>query len=218
MLETWIRDFNHAARSLRRAPGFTLRRHDSRAGHRSERRDFQRRQCRAARPLPFPNADRLVHIGGTAPGPTSPTEFGVADELYFEYRESVPGIEDIALYGTGSSTTRAEGQVDQLFLTQATPSFFTTLGAQPLHGRLPNDQDTAPVVVISHWLWQSWFGSNPEVIGKSYSFAGPDPRSDRHHEAGVPFSGRADRVLGPVPAPCRAGHTGRVRAEMPSRA
>ena len=94
------------------------------------------------------------------------------DELYFEYRESVPGIEDIALYGTGSSTTRAEGQVDQLFLTQATPSFFTTLGVQPLHGRLPTDQDDDRVVVISHWLWQSWFSSDPAVIGKSYTFAG----------------------------------------------
>ena len=76
------------------------------------------------------------------------------DELYFEYRESAPGIEDIGLYGTGSSTTRAEGRVDQLFLTQATPSFFTTLGAQPLYGRLPTDTDDGTVVVISHWLWQ----------------------------------------------------------------
>ena len=75
-------------------------------------------------------------------------EFGVPDELYFEYRESVPGLEDLALYGTGSSTTRAEGRVDQLFLTRATPSFFTTLGAEALHGRLPTDEDGNRVVVI----------------------------------------------------------------------
>jgi hypothetical protein len=66
-----------------------------------------------------------------------PEKFGVPDELYFAYRESVDGIEDAAIYGTGSSTTRAEGRVDQLFVTQATPSFFTTLGVTPLHGRLP---------------------------------------------------------------------------------
>ena len=123
-------------------------------------------------PLPFPNANRLIHIGGSAPGTDQPAEFGVADELYFEYRESVPGIEDAGLYGTGSSTTRAEGQVDQLFLTQATPSFFSTLGAVPLHGRLPNDNDTANVVVLSHWLFKSWFNSDEKVINKSYSFAG----------------------------------------------
>ena len=92
--------------------------------------------------------------------------------MFFEYRASVPAIEDAALYGTGSSTTRAEGQVDQLFLTQATPSLFSTLGAQPLLGRLPNDNDTGNVVVLSYWLWQSWFGSDDKVIGRSYSFAG----------------------------------------------
>jgi predicted permease len=123
-------------------------------------------------PLPYPHADRLVHIGGTAPGTDQPDEFGVPDELYFEYHESVPGLEDLGLYGVGSSTTRAEGHVDQLFVSQATPSFFTTLGAQALHGRLPNDKDDGTVVVLSHWLWQSWFASDEKVIGRSYFFAG----------------------------------------------
>jgi predicted permease len=173
MLETWIRDLKHAARSLRRAPGFTLTVVTTLAlAIGASAAIFSVVNAVLLRPLPFPNADRLVYIGGTAPGTDQPAEFGVADELYFEYRDSAPGIEDIALYGTGSSTTRAEGHVDQLFLTNATPSFFTTLGVQPLHGRLPTDQDTAQVVVISHWLWQSWFGSKLDVIGKSYSFAG----------------------------------------------
>jgi putative ABC transport system permease protein len=122
-------------------------------------------------PLPFPHADRLVDIAGTASGTDQPAEFGVPDELYVEYREHVPGIEDIGLYGIGASTSRAEGHVDQLFVTQATPSFFTTLGAQPLLGRLPTDEDGNRVVVISHWLWRDWFGSNASVINKSYTFA-----------------------------------------------
>ena len=173
MLETWIRDFKHAARSLSRAPGFTLIVVATLAlAIGANAAIFSVVSAVLLRPLPFPNADRLVHIAGTAPGTDQPEEFGVADELYFEYRESAPGIEDIGLYGTGSSTTRAEGHVDQLFLTQATPSFFTTLGVQPLHGRLPTDQDSPQVVVLSHWLWQTWFGSKPDVIGKSYSFAG----------------------------------------------
>jgi predicted permease len=172
-LETWIRDLRHAARSLWRAPGFTLIVVATLAlAIGANAAIFSVVNAVLLRPLPFPNADRLVHVAGTAPGTDQPEEFGVADELYFEYRESAPGIEDIGLYGTGSSTTRAEGHVDQLFLTQATPSFFTTLGAQPLHGRLPTDQDNALVVVLSHWLWQTWFGSRTDVIGKSYTFAG----------------------------------------------
>ena len=173
MFDTWFRDFRHAARGLLRTPGFTLVVVATLAlAIGANAAIFSVVKVVLLEPLPFPNADRIVHIGSTAPGTDQPEEFGVADELYFEYKESVPGLEDVGLYGTGSSTTRAEGQVDQLFVTQATPSFFTTLGAQPLHGRMPNDTDDANVVVLSHWLWRTWFASDEKVIGKSYFFAG----------------------------------------------
>jgi predicted permease len=172
MLERWMNDFRHAARSLGRAPGFTLVVVVTLAlAIGANTAIFSVVDAVLLEPLPFPQADRLVDIAGTAPGTDQPAEFGVPDELYFEYREQVPGLEDIGLYGTGSSTTRAEGQVDQLFVTQATPSFFTTLGAQPLLGRLPTDDDGNRVVVISHWLWRDWFGSDASVINKSYTFA-----------------------------------------------
>jgi predicted permease len=173
VLERWITDFTHAARSLARAPGFTLVVVATLAlAIGANATIFSVVNAVLLEPMPFPNADRLVSIAATAPGTDQPAEFGVTDELYFEYRESVPAIEDAGLYGTGSSTTRAEGQVDQLFVTRATPSFFTTLGAQPQRGRLPTDDDDDTVVVISDWLWRSWFGSDEKVIGRSYYFAG----------------------------------------------
>jgi putative ABC transport system permease protein len=171
-MQKWIRDFRHAARSLARAPGFTLVVLATLAlAIGANATIFSVVNAVLLEPLPYPHADRLVHIGGSAPGTDQPEEIGVPDELYFEYRESAPALEDLALYGTGSSTTRAEGHVDQLFVSQATPSLFTTLGAQPLHGRLPTDDDGNDVVVISHWLWRSWFGSDPAVMGRSYTFA-----------------------------------------------
>ena len=172
-LEKWMGDFKHAARSLVRAPGFTLIVIATLAlAIGANAAIFSLVKVVLLEPLPFPNADRLVHIGGTAPGTDQPADLGVPDELYFEYRETVPALEDLALYGTGSSTTRAEGRVDQLFVTRATPSFFTTLGAQPQRGRLPTDSDTDTVVVISDWLWRTWFASDEKVIGRSYFFAG----------------------------------------------
>ena len=173
MLEKWLRDFAHAARSLARAPGFSLIVIATLAlpiG--ASTAIFSLVKVVLLDKLPYPHADRLVHIAATAPGTDQPPEFGVADELYFEYRESAPAIEDIGLYGTGAATTSADGRVDQLFLTQATPSFFSTMGAQVQYGRLPAETDNNTVVVLSHWLWQSWFNSDPAVIGRSYSFAG----------------------------------------------
>ena len=113
-LEKWVGDFRHAARSLVRAPGFTVTVLATLAlAIGANAAIFSVVNVVLLRPLPFPNADRLVHIGGTAPGTDQPEELGVPDELYFEYRDSVPALEDLALYGTGSSTTRAEGRVDQ---------------------------------------------------------------------------------------------------------
>ncbi len=172
-LERWIRDFTHAARSLARAAGFTFVVVATLAlAIGANATIFSVVNAVLLEPLPFPHADRLVYIAGTAPGTDQPAEFGVADELYFEYRESAPAIEDAGFYGTGSSTTRVDDHVDQLFLTRATPSLFTTLGAQPQQGRLFTDADDDKVVVISDWLWRSWFASDDKVIGRSYFFAG----------------------------------------------
>nr|MDQ3420552.1 ABC transporter permease [Acidobacteriota bacterium] len=171
-MDLWIRDFRHAARGLMRAPGFTLVVVATLAlAIGANATIFSVVNAVLLEPLPYPNADRLVSISGTAPGTDQPAELGVPDELYFEMRDSAPALEDLAIYGTGSSTSRAEGHVDQLFMTQATLSFFSTLGAQPLHGRLPAEEDGNTVVVISHTLWRTWFGSRLDVLNKSYTFA-----------------------------------------------
>ena len=172
MLETWARDFRHAARGLVRAPVFTIvTMLTLTLAIGANTAIFSVAKVVLLEPLPFSNADRLVHIGGTAPGSELPEEFGVSDELYFEYHESVPALEDLGMYGTGSSTTRVGDQVEQLFLTRATASLFSTLGARALLGRLPTEEDDDRVVVISHWLWQNWFSSDPAVVGRSYYFA-----------------------------------------------
>src|SRR5262245_1226353 len=99
-LERWITDFTHAARSLGRTPGFSLVVVATLAlAIGANATIFSVVNAVLLEPLPFPNADRLVYIAGTAPGTDQPAEFGVADELYFEYRESAPAIEDAGLYG-----------------------------------------------------------------------------------------------------------------------
>jgi predicted permease len=171
MPEGWTKDFTHATRSLLRAPMFTLVTVATLAlAIGANTAIFSVVKAVLLEPLPFPNAERLINIAGVAPGSDLPDEVGVPDELYFEY-QNVPAIEDIGMYGTGSSTTRAEGQTEQLFLTRATHSVFSTLGARPLLGRLPTADDNDRVVVISHWLWRTWFGSDSSVVGRSYDFA-----------------------------------------------
>lgn len=201
--ETWRQDLTLALRSLARSPGFTFVVVATLAlAIGANTAIFSVVKAVLLQPLPFANAERLVHLGGTAPGTDMPEELGVPDELFFEYRESVPGIEELGLYGVGSSTTRVDDQVEQLFLAQVTPSLFSTLGVQPMLGRLPTDEDDQTVVVLSHWMWRTWFGSDPAVLGRSYYFA----RQTRTviGVMGPEFRFPDERVAFWVPLPIRA--------------
>ncbi len=91
MLEKWIGDFRHAARSLGRAPGFTLIVVATLAlAIGANAAIFSVVNVVLLKPLPFPNADRLVFIGGTAPGTDQPEDLGVPDELYFDTARASP--------------------------------------------------------------------------------------------------------------------------------
>lgn len=68
IVETWARDFKHAARSLARAPVFALVIVVTLAlAIGANTAIFSLVEAVLLEPLPLPNADRLAHIGGTAP-------------------------------------------------------------------------------------------------------------------------------------------------------
>ena len=172
ILEVWIKNLAYAARSLSRAPGFTLVTVTTLAlAIGATTAIFSVVKSVLLSGLPYPDADRLVAIRGSAPGSSLPEEFGVPDELYVQYREQATLLEDAGTYGIFQSTTRADQQVERLFGARATSSLFTTLGARTALGRLPAPDDDDRVVVISHWLWSTWFAADSAILGRSYVFA-----------------------------------------------
>ncbi len=125
-------------------------------------------------PLPYPNADRLVYIAGTSPGSDLPAEFNVAREFYLQYKEQSKLLEDVGFYFEFTSTMRAGDRVERIWMSAPPSSLFTTLGARPILGRLPVPADEERVAVISYGLWQSWFGGDPNVLGRTFFMAGGD--------------------------------------------
>ena len=69
-----------------------------------------------------PNADRLVSIAGTAPGTDQPEEFGVPDELYFEYREK-----NVERWRELYRTLMAEGRVREMPVERITDVILAVL-------------------------------------------------------------------------------------------
>lgn len=125
-------------------------------------------------PLPYAQPERLVYVAGSAPGSELPAEFGVAPEFYVQYHEQSRQLEDMALYDTGTSTLRTADRVERIRMGFTTFSLFSTLGAQPILGRLPVAADESRVVVLSHSLWSAWFGRDPGVLGRTVKASGKD--------------------------------------------
>ena len=173
-LEAWTRDLILAARSLRRAPGFAVVTVATLAiAIGANTAIFSVINSVLLDPLDFPAADRLVSIRASAPGSDLPEEFGPAPEFYIQYRDNAEMLEDIGMYRSAQTTVRADDRFDRLFITQATGDLFTTLGAQVQAGRLPTSEDPpGQVMVLSDWLWRSWLGADPEVVGRSYEVSG----------------------------------------------
>ncbi len=164
----WLRDIRHAARALRRSPGFTAvtvgtlgLAIGANAGM------FTVVDTVLLNPFPYANADRLVTIRASAPGSQFPAEFAPAPEFFVQYRESKL-IEDVSTYNSFTSTLRAGDRVERIRMSWPTNSLYSTLGVKPILGRVPVTADGENAVVISDALWSSWFNRDSSVIGKAF--------------------------------------------------
>ena len=170
-LESWASDFRHATRRLLRAPGFTsIVVFTLALAIGACAAIFSVVDAVLINPLSYPDARQLVSIRATAPGSELRGESGLGAEFYVGYRDDADKLQNIGMFAGGQTTFRTPERVDRLFFVQMTRSVFETLGVQPMHGRLPNDEDDAKksnVTLISHSLWQEWFNGDPSTIGKS---------------------------------------------------
>ncbi|HXW05074.1 MAG TPA: ABC transporter permease [Vicinamibacterales bacterium] len=175
-VDRWTGEFRHAARRLLRAPGFTLICAATLAlAIGANTAIFTVVDAVLINPLSYPAAERLVMIRGIAPGSELRGEFDPGPEFFVAYRDEANLLEDIGMFRLMQSTARADDKVDRLYMVAASASLFSTLGARPLVGRLPtreDDMQRTPVMVISHWLWTTWFGADPGIVGRSFEAAG----------------------------------------------
>src|SRR5450432_170947 len=128
------------------------------------------------RPLPYPNAERLVFVWNSYPkgGGGGPTEVSIPD--YLDRRTEASAIEDATLFTTRAMTLSAGQQPEQLVGLAVTPSFFTTLGRAPFLGRAFTGDDAKTnadrFVILTYGLWTSHFAADPAVVGRSIRMNG----------------------------------------------
>jgi predicted permease len=165
------REVRHALRSLARAPMFTAVAVLTLAlGIGATTAIFTLIDSIVFRPLPYPAQDRLVQLGHGAPR-VSEGEWGNSVASYFFYLDNNHSLEEMGAYQTMTYTVTAGGDAERVDGARVSASLLRVLGAEPVHGRLINEEDDVPgaerVALLSHEIWMSRFGGDPAVVGRT---------------------------------------------------
>ena len=125
-------------------------------------------------PLPFEKPDQLVmvwdeatHLGFPKDTP-SPANF-------LDWRQQNHVFSAMAALTPRSFNLTGVGEPERLNGSRVSANLFDLLGAQPLLGRTFLEEEDKPgtkVALLSEGLWQSRFGADPGVVGRSVSLNG----------------------------------------------
>ena len=131
------------------------------------------------RPLPVPEAHRLVNLG--APGPkhgsqscnmAGDCEAVFSYPMFRDLEESQNSFTDIAAHVQFAANLAFAGQTENGQGMLVSGSYFPVLGIQPVAGRLtgPSDDQTPGghfVAVLGHDYWETRLGSDPGVLNST---------------------------------------------------
>jgi putative ABC transport system permease protein len=127
------------------------------------------------RPLPFPEPNTLVRLCW---GPRTGGGWGCMNQLsaanYRDYKRMTSSFQVLgAFYGNAVNLVGA-GDPRRLAMTGVTSEVFPLLGVPPALGRVFDSANGADAreVVLSYGLWQSQFGGDPRVLGRSVNLNG----------------------------------------------
>ena len=169
-------DLRSALRRLRRAPGFTFAAVVCLAlGIGANTAIFSVINAVLLRPLPYPRADRVMMVWEARHA--DQVERNVVAPYNFLPWKAESGVfqQLAAAYDTRAGLT-GHGEPLQVPVEYASADLFPMLGMRPVLGRTYTAEEdlpgAAPVVVLSHGLWQRRFGGARDVVGQRLELDG----------------------------------------------
>jgi putative ABC transport system permease protein len=163
-----MQDFRYALRWFRKSPGFTTIAILTLAlGIGANTAIFSVINAVLLRPLPYRDPARLMLLSERTP------RFPILSASYLnfkDWRDQAHTFESVGAVRNLNMTLTGTGEAERLPAQMATSNIFDMLGIRPALGRPFTAQEDAPggapVVLISHSLWQRRFGSSPQVVGQ----------------------------------------------------
>ncbi len=169
-MEQVLQDARHACRGLWKSPGFVAVAMLSLAfGIGVNAAIFTLVNGILLKKLPVPEPERVVQVSAKL------KEFESNGFNYPAYRalSRQPAIfSDTIAFSGRRSNLELDGEPHPIDFELVTGGFFRFFGARPALGRLIDDEDDRaegahPVCVLSYNAWQTHFGGNPAVLGRS---------------------------------------------------
>jgi putative ABC transport system permease protein len=174
MMETLLQDIRYGARVLAKHRGFTAVAVLTLAlGIGANTAIFSVVNELLLRPLPYPDAERLVMLWEvTSKGRHQNT---TSRANFLGWREQSKSFEGMAAF-SDQRLSLTGGDPEEVSVQLATPELFQVLGVEPILGRGITQEDARPgkpnVAVLSYGFWQRRFGGDPQVVGKPIALNG----------------------------------------------
>jgi putative ABC transport system permease protein len=165
----WIedvgQDIRYGARMLRKNPGFasvavlTLA-----LGIGANTAIFSFLNAVLLRPLPYPDASRLVRIASINP------TLGIGDSRssdpnILDWKERSRSFEKFAAFQEWDGVLTIRGRSESVRVNWATPDLLSLLGVFPAQGRLLKESDDVDsAVLLPYHVWER-FGCDPAIVG-----------------------------------------------------
>jgi len=172
LIESLLQDIRYGIRTLGKNPGFTAVAVLTLAlGIGANTAIFSVVENVLLRPLPYPQPGNLVQIWNTYP-PQAPRA-GLSPGDYADWRQQNASFSEMGGYAHISQgfNLTGEGEPQRVLGSYASAGLFPLLGIHLAAGHyFVEEEDRAgssPVVILSHQLWQSRFGGDPAVVGRT---------------------------------------------------
>ncbi|HEV2288540.1 MAG TPA: ABC transporter permease [Candidatus Acidoferrales bacterium] len=169
-MRTFIQDLRYGFRVLRKSPGFSIIAILTLAlGIGANSTIFSWINSTILNPIPgVKHASQWIAVtidAGRNPNPLSYPD-------YADLRDRNGTLSGLVAFTNTTMSLTANGKPERRWGILASANYFDALGVRPILGRgfLPSEDTKpggAPVVVISYRLWQTHFGGDPSVIGRT---------------------------------------------------
>jgi predicted permease len=124
------------------------------------------------RPLPYPDADRIVSVTNFIK--RSGLRGTVSAPDFHDWHDQARRFAGLAMYQSGPTSVSVDGAADYAVVSRTTPEFLAVMGARTSIGRLPSDDEQRPdgplTVVVSDAFWRSRLGADPSALGRTVKY------------------------------------------------